>query len=380
MKRALQQTVLTFIATCLIVSCSSSPFGASSGGALSQRLVSQSFVDADVGWAVASECPANATSAASVACRSIIYQTVDAGRTWSVAAHFLLSPKKIRFVDRETGWLIGSIGEKCGSNICPNVVMRSEDGGRNWDRVSTVSGELVDAVAFSRNDAWALGQVCGVAGGCGAEFVRTTTAGQIWDNQELPVIGGGFHLERFGRLSGWIGGDADGASGSVLLGTVDGGSTWNSFKNPCLGSWSRFDFESVNNGWLLCSPSAASVATGAVGSIYRTNDAGRSWSALGSLSDPSGQAADPGTPVDPIGDFRFSSATAGWLALRDGRLFGTEDGGRTWQKVLADAGALQEVEFVDANRGWVLGGTQVWRTTDSGKTWAANSVGRTPAT
>ena len=39
--------------------------------------------------------------------------------------------------------------------------MRSQDGGKKWDRVSTVSGELVDAAAFSGNDAWALGQLRG---------------------------------------------------------------------------------------------------------------------------------------------------------------------------------------------------------------------------
>jgi photosystem II stability/assembly factor-like uncharacterized protein len=377
-RRILKQIALAVSAAVVVVGCSPAPFGASSNGAVFQRLISQSFVDADNGWAVASECPSETGSTASVACRSIVYGTVDSGRTWSVVAHFLLSPKRIRFVDRETGWLIGSIGEKCGSNTCPNVVMLSQDGGKKWDRVSTVSGELVDAVAFSRNDAWAIGKVCGAAAGCNAEFVRTTTAGQIWDNQELPLIGSGFHLERFGRLSGWVGGVVADGPGTAMLGTVDGGSTWASLRIPCQGTWSRFDFRSPRDGWLICSP-AASTGTITVGSVYHTSDAGRSWLALATVSDPPGPADKSSASIEPVGGFRFSSDTAGWLALRDGRLFGTDDGGRTWRKVLADAGGLQDVDFVDANRGWVLGESQVWRTMDSGKTWSAIAVVASPS-
>ncbi|HLZ10242.1 MAG TPA: hypothetical protein VKT80_16755, partial [Chloroflexota bacterium] len=303
MRRALQQIIVAFGVACVVVGCSSAPLGGTSGGPMSQRLISMSFVDADVGWAVASECPSNSSSATSVACRSIIYGTVDSGRTWSVVAHFLLSPKSIRFVDRQTGWLIGSVGEKCGSNTCPNVVMRSQDGGKTWDRVSTVSGELIDAAAYSRNDAWALGQVCGVAGGCGAELVRTITAGEIWDNQELPLTGSAFHVTRFGPHSGWITGSVDGGAGSALLGTVDGGSTWTNLTNPCRGAWSRVYFGSANDGWLLCSPVPVTGGTGAVGLVYQTSDAGRSWSALASVVDESTQTTGSTASSDPFGSF-----------------------------------------------------------------------------
>jgi photosystem II stability/assembly factor-like uncharacterized protein len=311
----------------------------------------------------------------------VVYVTVDAGRTWSTAGRTLLSPKKVHFVDQKTGWLIGSIGEKCGSAICPNVVMLSDDGGKTWNRVSTVSGELVDETAFSGNEAWALGQVCHDAAQCSAEFVRTTTAGQIWDNQNLPLVGRDFHVERYGRTVGWVGGTVDGGQGTALLRSVDGGSTWAPVTLPCQGSWSRFDSFSAKDGWLICSPDAAGAVAISIARIYRTSDGGETWSQLTTITDSSGPTLlDGKAGKDPVGGFHFASIDIGWLALSDGRLFGTDDGGRTWRKVLTDAGGFLDVQSVDHAQGWLLGQRQVWRTTDTGKTWTATTVVSTQST
>jgi photosystem II stability/assembly factor-like uncharacterized protein len=374
-KRIFRPTALTIFVLLGVLGCASPSPAGSVDSASTLNLVSQSFVDPDNGWAVAAACPRDASSSASFACRTVVYATVDGGRTWSTTARIIMSPKKIRFVDHLTGWLIGSIGEKCGPNVCPNVVMLSQDGGKSWDRVSTVSGELVDAAAFSRNDAWVLGQVCADAAGCSAEFVRTTTAGQTWDNRDLPLVGGGFHLERFGTNSGWIGGTINGGLGTALLGTLDGGSTWNPLPLPCQGGWSRFDFTSASAGWLVCSPDAASGSAGAIGQVYQTSDAGRTWSRLGPVADPSGSTgSDPKVDQDPIGGLRFVSPDLGWLALADGRLFESDDGGRSWRKILTIAAGVRELQFVNSSTGWILGQSQVWSTTDSGKTWTTAVV------
>ena len=346
-------------------------------GPTTQKLVSQSFVDSENGWVAAAECPTTASSSVSFACRSVIYRTVDGGRTWSVSARIIMSPKKISFTDQQTGWLVGSIGEKCGPNVCPNVVMLSQDGGKSWNRVSTVSGELVDVVAFSGNDAWALGQVCDAVARCSAELVRTTSAGQIWDNRDLPLAGADFHLERFGVANGWVGGTLSGGVGTEMLGTPDGGATWRALALPCQGGSSRFDFISATAGWLICSPSSSKTTGGAVGQIYQTVDAGRSWTDLGVVSDPSTPSTVRGAAApDPIGGLRFSSPDRGWLVLADGRLFATDDGGQSWRKELTVAAGGRDVQFVTPTTGWILGQNQIWWTADAGKTWTAAFVSR----
>jgi photosystem II stability/assembly factor-like uncharacterized protein len=357
-----------------VVACANPNSSGSSVGGYTRQLVSQSFVDANNGWALAAECPDDAKSSASFACRSIVYGTSDGGQNWATDARVLLTPKQFRFVDRQTGWLIGSIGKKCGPSVCPNVVMLSVDGGKTWNRVSTVSGELLDLAALSGNDAWAVGRICSDAVNCHAELVKTTTAGQIWDNREVAFTGRDVRLERAGTSAGWVGGTVEGGTGPTLFATVDAGSSWSPLTEPCQGGSTSFDFINPSVGWLICFTSGTKADQNGIGQAYRTSDGGQTWSRLGPVTGSPAASPVAATQSAPSAGLRFVSADQGWLALTDGRLFATADGGQTWRKAADLAPGLVDLTFFDSTNGWALGVGQIWRTRDSGASWTPVSV------
>lgn len=359
---------------CLVVAmgCApgSSPAASPTGPAAAQvDLVGLSAVDSSHVWAAARECAGNQAQA--TACRTRVYRSSDGGATWAQTARFLLSPRSIAFVDPSTGWMVGAIGESCGSATCPNAVMLSTDAGARWDRVSTVSAELIDVATTSPLDAWALGELCSNESGCSPLLFRSTSGGQSWDSRLVPVDGRDFRLQRLDATTGLVGGMSD--TEAVLARTRDRGATWQTSRTSCQGSDARFTFRTAEEGWLACvAPPGASRDSL---DLYHTADAGQSWTRLTRLTTAS---ASPPTPdqaeAPPLPSFSFSSPTDGLLATGGGELFRTDDGGRTWQRLVQADEPLLQIEFTDARHGWLLGQQSIWRTVDGGKTWQKSSV------
>jgi photosystem II stability/assembly factor-like uncharacterized protein len=87
----------------------------------------------------------------------------------------------------------------------------------------------------------------------------------------------------------------------------------------------------------------------------------------------------------PLDQFERLTTTSGWILLGQ-KLFWTSDAGGTWKNIgpsLPSEGSIQDVEFIDDSRGWVLWTTadsegsaafQLSRTTDHGTTWETQSL------
>jgi photosystem II stability/assembly factor-like uncharacterized protein len=68
----------------------------------------------------------------------------------------------------------------------------------------------------------------------------------------------------------------------------------------------------------------------------------------------------------------FVDASTGWVAGSDHAVYGTRDGGRSWERTVVpgDRQPLWGVWFVDDERGWVCGTSgSIYRTRDGGGTW-----------
>jgi photosystem II stability/assembly factor-like uncharacterized protein len=75
------------------------------------------------------------------------------------------------------------------------------------------------------------------------------------------------------------------------------------------------------------------------------------------------------TPKGAIARVDFTSAKAGFLLQRSGRLFKTGSGGRKWTEVLTlGTGSSTGISFADSKRGFAIG-SRTLRTNDGGASW-----------
>lgn len=164
-------------------------------------------------------------------------------------------------------------------------------------------------------------------------------------------------------------------TGSILK-TTDGGATWTWQDAGAAPTLWCVQFTDADHGWVA----------GVAGTVLRTQDGGAHWTPL----------AIPTT--DDIRGLSFPDALHGWATSIhpihwdysgdpddwQGSIWRTVDGGQTWeqQTVPESTSLLNQVRFVDALRGWVVGTRRtapdpwgetlraaVYHTTDGGAHW-----------
>ncbi len=112
-------------------------------------------------------------------------------------------------------------------------------------------------------------------------------------------------------------------------------------------------FVSDRQGWIV----------GALGSIFVTADAGKTWTPQASFS--------TGNTLNAVA---FASTTIGMIVGSAGRILRTTNGGASWSVqtgVDTDGGkGLNDVFFEDGDRGWIVGnGGLILRTDNGGASW-----------
>jgi photosystem II stability/assembly factor-like uncharacterized protein len=167
-------------------------------------------------------------------------------------------------------------------------------------------------------------------------------------------------VDDMGLLSstnGWV------LQGNQLLMTRNDGDTWQVISPENIGQILAVEFFDPDHGWLVSLDDRGDLW------IHQTKDAGKYWQ-IDVL---------PFTSMDVSTVFlEFADAQTGWLVQKLvssssfslGKLFATQDGGRTWEARSIPLG--EPVHFSDALNGWVVGGPaedQFYRTEDGGKSW-----------
>jgi len=336
----------------------------------SATVVSVSFSDADHGWAAVANCP----DGSKAACRGLMFTSTDGGQHWVSAMPSVLTPRKVQFADATNGWQIGSIGQQCGSQVCPNEIMMSTDGGKEWDRASAANVDLIDLGVVSASDVWVLGRLCPDPASCHATLATTDSAGQLWANQDIPLKGQDFALQRLDARAAWV--VALGAANSTvtsvqprLTETLDGGKTWKGAESPCPGSEQGFAFTTSSDGWLLCRANSGAQ-------VYSTVDAATTWQPTGLIESTKNA---PPTAARTLAGVTRLSEQVGVAAFVDGTVEITRDGGKSWKEALQAAGSLKGVERHGADEVWVLGSRLIYRSTDAGQTWTTANFDNHPS-
>lgn len=260
-----------------------------------------------------------------------------------------------------------------------NVVLRTTDGGQNWTEKTVehpgMSIPRLNCIHFISPDVgWAVGADQAQTG----VLLKTTDSGETWLVSKIPAAQVPTTVFFADEQNGWMGGatpapgEDEGAGGpSVILGTTDGGRTWQPQINTPV---SIFDicFIDKANGW----------ASGSKGSIYHTDDAGRTWNSQRSeleVGDGPINMQSEGVKQFGLLGVQFVDAEHGFVAASaeeedTGRLLTTSNGGAAWRRqwIVADSG-VRDVFFVNPDEGWAVTdrGQYVYHTVDAGKTWLA---------
>lgn len=275
----------------------------------------------------------------------------------------------IELVDDSTGWVVGQDG----------LVMRTEDGGKTWAKQESNAtftekegavrpAYLFNVAALDKDHAWAVGDRSILA--------STTDGGKTWRSRKVEVaqddMTGGvslaaadpiFYDVRFADPQrGWIVGEF-----GKILGTTDGGETWQEQTKTLLEGTEFFDVLDLPTLYgLYVRNDQVALAAGLEAHIASTANAGARWQY---------DKIDAGKVplLDPLFDVIETKDGTGWAVGAAGEVVRRDPGQPTWQRASIGQDVLtwiRAVDFFDDKNGWMVGGFGlIFRTTDGGKTW-----------
>jgi len=267
----------------------------------------------------------------------------------------------IAFADAQHGWLLtleGSSYEPFAMGTA--VEWRTLDGGTTWQRLAALKPTFTgDGSIFAGTIAFVSANK-GVWGRTGSRLLRTTDGGSSWkrSSRKFAAVGILNDLSYASRTAVWACGmyGSDEEGGAIVRST-DGGATWRVSKRVVGHPWTGGFFQ-------ISSPTSRRcyVAGGGthLGGLWVTRDYGSHW-------------VKRRLPDQGVGILDFPTALTGWYSGGSGVLYKTTNGGRTWrvQTVLAERALhASGASFVDASHGWICGESGVIvRTVDGGANW-----------
>lgn len=332
------------------------------------------FVDADYGWALGRsvDCGINRV------CPVAISATADGGQTWrAIPAPTTyqagsIAPggvEHIHFANHSDGWVFG-----------PSL-FATHDGGLIWTEHQRM-GEII-AVEAAGASVWAIERTCAASAPdeCTLTLLVATIDEQDWQPAPVqpPLQDDGLQLIRTNEQRAWL------LNAGWLYRTDNGGASWDEHLVPCGGTLPRMPQLAARDEQylaLLCTGSGSGATLPSL--FYTSSDGGEQWQFVAEVALP---LVAPQRTNQALNDFAMPAADRAFIAMVRSTLFGTSDGGATWDAAIAaeDAAAFAEgggawrVLFVDEQHGWAV--TNIWdaerdlfeqdvyRTTDGGATW-----------
>jgi photosystem II stability/assembly factor-like uncharacterized protein len=186
-----------------------------------------------------------------------------------------------------------------------------------------------------------------VAGGIGncsstSSIHRTMDGGENWVRMNTASNAQMTDLHFFDAFTGW----AVGAS-STIQKTTDGGQTWTVQSSGVGAGLNDIHFGNANNG----------LVVGQNGIVRRSTNGGGTWTTVAS-----------GVTTTIFSCFMVD-ANVGYFCGGSGVIRKTTNGGTSWSSVYSGTEFFKEVWFADANNGFALTPTQIFRTTNGGSSW-----------
>lgn len=197
----------------------------------------------------------------------------------------------------------------------------------------------------------------GYAAGDFGTLLKTTDSGASWTGLRSGTYSNLSRVQAIDSSTIVAGG------GCVARLSRDGGATFKriaftNVESSCPEPLASFSFLSADTGFLAL----------ADGSVTSTSDGGDTFGSKVSI--PGTRSAGGGQPV---GDLHFVTSTIGFASTLDGRIYRTLDGASSWNLVATAGAAIHGITFADATTGYAVGSGAFLKTTDGGATWTSLS-------
>jgi len=235
-----------------------------------------------------------------------------------------------------------------------------------WTQISvqsnpTSTDEIKYSDVYFKNST--TGWACGINGLVAAGIFQTTDGGYNWTLIKATSMFDSFSdFVYIDDNTMWAAGSKGMGKQCLLYKTTDGGATWSTQTFPVNNAISGLYFSDANNGW-------AFVNISYVGKIYKTTDGGANWTEVfnGTTTD--------GWTIQSIYSYYFVNTNTIWAAGQSGHTIYSTDGGANWYyKDISFNAHVNSIYFIDANSGWLVGSSDILRTTDGGATWQKNEL------
>jgi photosystem II stability/assembly factor-like uncharacterized protein len=264
--------------------------------------------------------------------------TNDAGSTWTPVE----LPGFETFYDIE--WKTDSI---IFATCERGVIIRSMDGGRTWEKITTgpsFDGSIKAATWYDENTIMAFTNYPN-------EIVKSVNKGFLWEKLSAPAEG----FLRYNCASA-IPGEALFVSTmeGLVFKTINGGESWQTIETGTTNPISTIHFINAETG----------IFTTNDGNIYLTSNGGDTWATVSS-----------GTPN--ITGLAFYDNQLGMAVGAEGTILRTTDGGLNWINISNDnTKTYSDVIFVDQNTVLAVGESgSMFRSQDSGLSWVQITSG-----
>ncbi len=285
---------------------------------------------------------------------------------------------QIPYIANRQGFALATIGQE-------SAVLYTSDGGRSWQ--ARYMAPTILGLSMGNNQVGWL-TTCSQSGCQTATTLEATlNGGHTWSRiYQAPANTTLGTPDFVNATTGWMVESNSGTMKSVLLRSSDGGKTWTpAGSTPSLfpgNLGSALDFINATTGWFLVGgePGAGSQTK----TLYHTTNGGRSWTKIAQSAILGSSSSGAGSL--PIGGYvdrlDFVNSALGYMALANGFIYRTTDGGAhwapIWSKMFPPATVtVQSMEFSSSATGYILaqgggqpGGT-LWQTADGGVRWVA---------
>lgn len=272
-----------------------------------------------------------------------VLRTTNGGVNWDkIKTTWAQSNISLSMIDSLKGYIL----------IDTSIVVKTTNGGLNWYYVSKIQKSRIGKIYFTSDQTGFALQYDNYIYNWPGKIFRTTNSGKNWDSVKAPSSNElrFYNIFFSSPLTGFVTGIqriGDSISRSFLLKTINGGEKWDSIPNQSNFDFGPIFFTGENTGY-----------SGANYRIIKTTNGGQNWSYTNFVA-------------GNISCIQFFTADIGFVAT--GNTFGkTTNGGTNWLYTYGTD--IRKFNFINSNTALGTGPSgQFYKTSNSGNNWAKYS-------